>query len=298
MTRYLKPKRKIKITRKKLYNRLRRVWKALYHRTRPGRRREKTILFIVGCQRSGTTLMTRIFENDLNTKVYPEVSKLSSEDADRQLRLNPLPRVKAVLEKDRAPLIILKPLVESQRILELLDYFQASKALWLFRDYRDVAHSHVRKWGGQNSIRDLQAIVEARPDNWRYENLPDRTRRTVLRFFSKNMDPYDAAALYWFVRNSLFFDLRLGTNPRVLLCRYADLALDPARTMAGIYSFLDHEFPDRKIVESVHAESVRKGRRVRLSSPIERLCRELHERLVEQSGVAGYSRVAMLDRAG
>jgi hypothetical protein len=125
----VKPPRKRKVTPGKVYNGLRRTGKGVYHLFKYDYSQPKMALFIVGCQRSGTTLMNWIFEGDLNAKVYPEVSKLSSEDPRKQLRLNPLPKVKAVLDKDRAPLIILKPLVESQNTLQLLDYFEDSKAL-------------------------------------------------------------------------------------------------------------------------------------------------------------------------
>ena len=57
------------------------------------------IFFILGCQRSGTSLMQRVFRKDLNTRIYGEMSKLSSQDTVKQLRLNPLPVVKAELDK-------------------------------------------------------------------------------------------------------------------------------------------------------------------------------------------------------
>lgn len=275
----VKPPRKRKVTPDKVYNRLRRTGKGVYHLLKYDHHQPKTILFIVGCQRSGTTLMNRIFERDLRAKVYPEVSKLSSEDPPRQLRLNPLPKVKAVLDKDRAPLIILKPLVESQNTLQLLDYFEGSKALWLYRDYKAVALSHVRKWGNYNSINDLKAIVEARPNNWRYENVSAELRNIVLQYFVEDMDPYDASALYWFVRNSLFFELNLDKNPKVFICRYEDLVFNPIKVMKNVYKFLDHDFPGSQITKEVTSKAVQRGKHVVLSSGIDCLCRQLLEKL-------------------
>jgi hypothetical protein len=89
----------------------------------------KSILFIVGCQRSSTTLVSRIFEKDLDTKPCGEFSKLSSQDVAKGIRLNPLDVVQEEIRKDRAPFIVLKPLVESQNILQLLGYLEESKAL-------------------------------------------------------------------------------------------------------------------------------------------------------------------------
>ena len=53
----------------------------------------KTVLFIIGCQRSGTSLMINIFKRDLNTAVYGEFSDLTVSGADR-IRLRPLDEVK------------------------------------------------------------------------------------------------------------------------------------------------------------------------------------------------------------
>jgi hypothetical protein len=263
----------------KVQNKLLQRAKAFYHLVRFERNHAKTVLFIVGCQRSGTTLVNEILLRDFHSKVYAEQSKLSSLDAPKRLRLDPLDSVKAVLDQDRAPLVIVKPLVESQNILQLLSYFEGSKALWMYRHYRDVAASHVKKWGDQNSIRDLRAIVEQRENHWCYENVPAEVRETVLQHFSEEMNGYDAAALYWFVRNSFFFNLHLDTNPMVMLCKYEELVADPVEVMQEVYGFLGHDFPGKRIVANVHMDSVQKGKSVQLASQIECLCDTLLSQL-------------------
>src|SRR5262245_40086875 len=115
--------------KEKVFNKFLQQGKAVYHLAKFDRHQAKTVLYILGCQRSGTTLMNEIFERDLNTKVYAEQCKLTSNDVPKRLRLNPLSSVKTVLDQDRAPLVILKPLVESQNIIQLLDYIEGSKAL-------------------------------------------------------------------------------------------------------------------------------------------------------------------------
>jgi hypothetical protein len=47
---------------------------------------EHRIFFILGCQRSGTTLLLRIFEEDWNAQVYREVSALSRQAGLRRLQ--------------------------------------------------------------------------------------------------------------------------------------------------------------------------------------------------------------------
>jgi hypothetical protein len=276
---YLKPPRKRKITPTKIRRQMLRLGKELYHRTQYNPHMAKQLLFIVGCQRSGTDMTTHIFEEDWDAKVYPEVSELSAQDLPRQLRLNPLPEVKAELNKDRARLIVLKPLVESQNTSTLLDYFPGAKALWLYRDYRAVARSHVKKWTGQNSIQDLKAIVDQKPNNWRYENVSDELRDIVVQHFAGDMTEYDASALYWFVRNRLFYDLHLDRDARVMLCRYEDLAQHPVEVMKRIYDFIERDFPGRRIVAEVNADAIDNGQDINLSPAIERLCRGLLDQL-------------------
>jgi hypothetical protein len=239
----------------------------------------KKILFIVGCQRSGTTLMTRIFERDRRTWVYGEFSKLSSLDKRHKIRLNPLSAVKEVVEKNKASLIILKPLVESQNTLKLLDYFDGSKALWMYRDYKNVLLSNLQHWGLYNGIKNLRAIVTNEPDNWRSENVSEYTRGIINKYFSENMNPYDAAALFWFARNRLFFELGLDENPRVLMCKYEDLLSAPPAVMRGVYAFLEYDYPTDDILVDIHANPKEKRKAVELLPEVDALCEDLLDKL-------------------
>lgn len=253
--------------------------KQLYQMSKyqPGER--NALLFILGCQRSGTTLMLQIFERDLNTKIYGEFSVLSSEDKERHIRLNALPKVKETIDQERAPLIILKPLVETQNAPTLLDYFKDAKVLWMYRHYKDVASSNVSRFGPQNGVRNLRTIVERDPKNWRSENVPEAMREIVVKHFSEEMSPYDAAALFWYVRNNFFFEFNLDKNPKMIMCKYEDLATDPSTIMKGVYDFLGCTFPGESVITKVHASSVKKGRKLDLKPEIEALCEEMWDRL-------------------
>ena len=154
--------------------------------------------------------MNKILDRDWNTKVYRERSKLTSHDAERKIRLNPLHLVKRDLDNDRVPTIILKPLVETQNSLKLLSYFTDSKALWIYRHYKDVACSNLKYFGTACGLRDLRPIVENSRQNWRSESIPKEIRDMILELFSENMEPLDAAALFWFSPQQLFFQIKFG----------------------------------------------------------------------------------------
>jgi hypothetical protein len=258
------------------------LFKFLYHRIIPRQPHQK-LLFIVGCQRSGTSLMNRIFSRDLNVSVYRESSKLSSNDQPKKLRLNPLNQVQQEIERNKAPIVVLKPLVESQNILQLLDYFPESKALWMYRHYKDTAMSLVSRFGQDTSLRDVKFIVENDRSSWYAEGASDYVRSAVTQHYFEKMNPYDAAALFWFARNQLFYELHLDQNPRVWMVRYEDLSLDPGATIEQIYQFLEATYPARnKLVQEVEATSVGRGQNIKLSPAVEQLCTELLEQL-EQS---------------
>lgn len=241
---------------------------------------KKTVLFILGCQRSGTTLLAEIFERDFyNTKVYHEFSPLSSLDKMYKIRLNPLHFVKQEIDQNRASLVILKPLVESQNALTLLNYFENSKALWTYRNYRDVVSSNLTHWGVKNGINNLRPIVEDQPQNWRSENISEESRAIVLSHFSEGMNPYDAAALFWLIRNRFFFELGLYQNQYVAMCKYEELIQDPLRTMRRIYEFAGHAYPSHEIPLRIYTTSKGKGEDIKLSREVERLCDEMSDRL-------------------
>lgn len=242
----------------------------------PSYLQRRKILFIIGCQRSGTSIMQRVFEKDLNSKIYGERSRISPKE---DIRLNPLDTVREEIRRDKAQFIVMKPLVESQHILKLLDYFEGSKALWLFRDYKDVAASNLKTFGIRNGINDIRPIVEKHPNNWRSEGVLENTRKIILRHFSEKMNPHDAAVLFWYSRNRLFFDLGLDTNPQVLMCKYEHLIAKPGEVFCNIYKDLGQDFPGEKITKEIHSSSFGKGKDIDLSPAVDKLAKELLEQL-------------------
>jgi hypothetical protein len=253
------------------------TWKAIYQIL--GKEAEqKIIVFIVGCQRSGTTLMTDIFQRDIRSQVFGEFSQLSSLDP-RKIRLNPLPSVENVIDQIKAPLIVLKPLVETQNIIGLMDHFKNSKTLWMYRYYKDVAISNIRKFGIKNGIMDLKPIAMNESKNWRNERASKETRQIVLDYFSDDMNPHDAASLFWFVRNKLFFDLNLQKRIDVLPVKYENLAFRPSDVTKGIYRFLSIDYPGNKVTRKVHSSSINKGKSIQLRPEIEKLCEDLYAKL-------------------
>jgi hypothetical protein len=210
-----------------LRRRVRRVSKHVYQSIRWRALDRPKVLMIVGCQRSGTALVSQLFDADRDCRVFGEFSSLSSVGKDG-IRLNPLPDVAAVLSRVPAPLVVMKPLVETQRLRTLLKYFPDAKALFMYRRYADVAASDLGKFGPRNAIDNIRPIAAGDTHNWRSAGATPAVRAHIARFFSESMNPNDAAALFWFARNQLYYDLELAAQADVMLCRYEHLATEPS----------------------------------------------------------------------
>ena len=274
-----------------------RVRRACKRSSRHLRRRvvpaQQQLLFILGCQRSGTSLVEQTFERDWNALAFGEYSELSSDDSEFGLRLNPLDFVERRMRREPFPLVVAKSLVESQRALELLDQVSDSKILWVYRSYVDVAASNLVKFGEQVGIRNIRWIALRDTDNWRSENVSPTVLETVTRHFSDDMNPIDAACLFWYSRNMHFLESKLGAqidSGRVFLLPYERLISDTDATMRAVYRFLQRPYPGPRLVSAIDTASVGKGQRraAECSGAVRRTCDEV---LTELDRIAGYERV-------
>jgi len=249
----------------------------LMHQAFATRPQEHGVLGILGCQRSGTSVMSRVFFRDREVRVFREKSKLTG--GEEGLRYLPFAEINRTLATQRSPLIVFKMLVESQRALEFLETVQGARVLWLFRHYRDVVNSNLNRFGLRNGIDDLRGMLSGNPGNWRSEACSDKTRHLVGDYFSESMRPQDAAALFWYARNQLFFEQHLYREKRALLVEYERFVQNPAATMRSIYAFCGRAYPGDKLVAEVASGSVSKGKHIELSADIEALCIGLLDRL-------------------
>lgn len=256
------------------YHRARRE---LYQRLFCDRSQEKRILLIVGCQRSGTTMLGEVLAKDLRTAVLQEQSCIT---AEQTLRLKPYAEANRLLHQLRAPFVIAKPLVETQWTRELLRDIKGSKALWMYRHFQDVVRSNVKRFHSQ--IEGLKSAVTGDPPTWRSERLSTDTRELLGRYFREDMRREDAAALGWYARNVLFFELGLDARDDVMLCKYENLVSVPDSEIARIYRFVGLPLPARSITNNIDQGSIGLGNKVEIAPGIRQLCEDLLNRLEEQ----------------
>jgi hypothetical protein len=93
------------------------------------------------------------------------------------------------------------------------------------------------------------------------------------------LDALTAAALRWWLRNELFFDLALDTrHDEVLPVRYETLVQDPVAGMNEIFAFLGLA-PTTRAVRRIGPGRIGRGRDLVIDATVSERCRALEARL-------------------
>lgn len=242
---------------------------------------QKRVVFIFGCQRSGTTLLSSLL-GQLNKRAYsfPEVGELCDPGCHEGLRLRPRREVERSFRERPEPVVFLKPLVESHRAVELLQEYPNSTAIWVYRDWRDSASSYSREWGDQNAKEDVHRVYDGY--DWRGEGISVYTRDVLRSLMNTAKQMTDWPAVWWWCRNRLLWDSGLYKH-FPLFIRYADLVQQPVRTLKALLSILGFENTTVPDVSKVHSASIGIGHNWKTSFMTQMRCQALfHELQLEQ----------------
>ena len=146
-----------------------------------------------------------------------------------------------------------KPLVESASATALMDVAGPVKAVWMLRHYRGVARSSVKRFGVDNAYRDLNPICSRDALDWRYKGTTEETWETVTAFMSRGLTPLDAAALFWWTRNQIYFDQGLREDDRIRILRYERACNQPDEVIRSLSSHIGLALPSGSIAPRVRA---------------------------------------------
>ncbi|MEU3456321.1 hypothetical protein ABZ671_22400 [Micromonospora sp. NPDC006766] len=232
-------------------------------------------VYLVGLQRSGTNMLVRGLDNAPEFEVRNENDRRLFHRF--QLRADPV--LAAAIRRSRHAYVLVKPLCESHRVDELLALpgVAAGLAVWAWRDVDDRARSEVAKFGDAN-LRALRAIADGSiGGRWQGQRLDAETYELIHGFDYDRMDPHTGAALFWYVRNSLYFRLGLDRRADVLLCSYEALVADPQRQLGRLCAFLD--FPYHPRLAAHIAPRAPRRQPLALDPRVRALCDELTGRL-------------------
>ncbi len=232
-------------------------------------------VYLVGLQRSGTNMLVR----GLDSAPEFEVRNENDRRLFHRFQLRADTVLAAAIRRSRHAYVLVKPLCESHRVDDLLALpgVAPGLAVWAWRDVDDRARSEVAKFGDAN-LRALRAIADGSiGGRWQGQRLDADTYELIHGFDYDRMDPHTAAALFWYVRNSLYFRLGLDRRDDVLLCSYEALVADPQRQVGRLCAFLD--FPYHPRLAAHIAPRAPRRRPLALDSRVRALCDELTGRL-------------------
>ena len=137
----------MELTRKAI-NRLKRHSKRFgksFHQRWTYRRSIETVpIFLCGSQRSGTNMIMRVLDNSPDAWIYNEDDPAAFD----KFRLKSFEQRQKLLNKAHCPIVVFKPLADSQNLDRIMAEHPDGKVIWSFRSFYDVANSAVTRWGG------------------------------------------------------------------------------------------------------------------------------------------------------
>jgi hypothetical protein len=211
-------------------------------------------VFLVGLQRSGTNMLTRGFERAPEFEVHNE----NDRRAFTRFRLREEPRIRAIVEGSKHAFVLFKPLCDSHRTAGLLDTLETPSkglAIWAYRGYLGRVRSSVAKFGDSNRRALRRIAAGTRSHLGQAGGLSEENLELIRAFDYDRMTPESAAALFWFVRNSLFFELALDRRSDVALASYEATIEEPESSMRSLCAFVGLPYRDALIegIEQRHA---------------------------------------------
>lgn len=238
----------------------------------------RSVIFVFGCQRSGTTFLERLFRDDNDSVVFGEFSELSISPDKTVLRNNA--SIAYLVMRSNATYAIIRNLFESDRSAELLGIFPQAHAVWVFRRVEEVVASMVVKWG--DDFFDISRRVESNGDgHWRLESQLStiKERAATLPDGDHTCNCY---ALYWLHRNQLPWKSTLAVDSRVTFIDYRQLLGSQTESLGQIFDAAGVAHPAMELHDFTPRKP-RSGnrRRVNISAELLRECEDLYSRLTE-----------------
>jgi len=150
-------------------------------------------------------------------------------------------------------------------------------ALWTYRSVDGRSRSALSKFG-DHDLQVVRAIADGQAaDVWQGQRLSEEAVCFVKSVDLNRATSATAAALIWYLRNSLYFDLDLDKRRDCTLISYDRLLDDPELELRRVCSFLGAEF-----VPAMAAGIARRGgglSRLELDPLVRQRCDELESRL-------------------
>ena len=235
------------------------------------------IIFLFGCQRSGTTILQKIISLNPNVKFHGEGDSpyFYDSDTEKHHRLIPTNEVNQLIQKEHLKLITLKPLYESHFANKLIANYPNSKGIWVFRDYNEVIDSHIRYYK-QNAIDYIKPLYSSETNSWLNESLTEEVIKLISILPLEELSDADAYGLFWIARNSIFLEAK--DNKNILLINHRHLVESPENQITIICDFIGlpaYNFYSK----AIHKKNSTKRLTIQLKPEIQQACEKIYQQL-------------------
>ena len=232
-------------------------------------------VFVVGLQRSGTNMLVRGLERAPEVEVHNENDRA----AFRDFRLAPDDTVRRLVERSQHPFVLFKPLCDAHRTAELLALGgDRARAVWVYRAVDDRVRSSVAKFGDSNKRALLDIAAGTGAQRWEAGGLTQDDLALLAELPLAALSAESCSALFWALRNRLFFRQGLDGRPGVCLVSYDAFVRAPEPVVRDLCTRLG--FPYRTaLVDGVAPRGAAGRRPLDLDPRVRALCDEVGARL-------------------
>lgn len=197
-------------------------------------------------------MLLNVLGRSPDCRVYHE----NNDRAFEVFRLKDDSVVRELLAEGPEPVVVFKPLMDSQHTDRLMSLDPEARAIWAYRHYADVARSAVKLWG-EDPKNVVCGVAEGRIESGGQvamsEKLTDEARRMFDQFADSSISDLEGSLLFWYAKNTLLFNLQC--QDRLLMVPYEELVRDPISGFRRVFRFADCRFR-RRFVHDVHSRSV------------------------------------------
>jgi hypothetical protein len=156
------------------------------------------------------------------------------------------------------------------------------RALWAFRDYETRARSAVAKFGAANRTLLAELAAGRGLDRWQARGLSGERLDELRLLEPGRLDPHSAAALFWYLRNGLYFDLGLAGRADIRLLSYERVVAAPSEELRSACTFLGPAW-EPQFAARIDTRTLDRREALDLDPRVRSRCDELTARLDEQA---------------
>jgi hypothetical protein len=193
-----------------------------------------------------------------------------SNEAFVDFRIRSIDRIRDLTKQARFPGVCFKPICDSHRIRELHDEFPNGHCIWIYRDYRGVANSSLRKFG--EPTRAIRPVCTGQTGGgWFQEGVSPLASTTLQNIYRPTLSEFDLACLAWWALNQIVIESGLIGQPNVTIMKYEALASQPTPILNWLFGRIGINNEDR-VGRNISARSIGRHPTPEMDRDVNNLC--------------------------